>query len=189
MNPGEKYAEYLKSEYWGAVSKEVKRKAGFRCQVCNSPHDLNAHHRTYENRGNEMQHLDDLVCLCRRCHETFHGKATEPIVADTIKTRKPKIPKNRVFVRNVTDEEILLQMPQANGTFVLTKELIDRCRINGAFTSATLCALGVTDKTSGWPARLVGKTISADNYKNALIGKNLYSRKGASKLLGQVIFN
>lgn len=69
-----KYSDYLKSAYWQAVSKVVKAKARYRCQVCDSPHDLNAHHRTYAHRGSELDHLDDLVCLCRRCHETFHGK-------------------------------------------------------------------------------------------------------------------
>lgn len=72
------YDTYLQSDAWKAVSFAVKKRAGFRCQVCNSQHDLQAHHRTYANRGNEMNHLDDLICLCRRCHGVFHGHIQLP---------------------------------------------------------------------------------------------------------------
>ena len=68
------YNDYLQTDYWKAVAVEVKKRAGYRCQVCNSQLDLCAHHRTYDHRGKELEHLDDLICLCRRCHETFHGK-------------------------------------------------------------------------------------------------------------------
>lgn len=73
-----RYHGYLQSDYWKQVSDAVKAKAGYRCQVCNSPHDLQAHHRSYANRGKELEHIDDLTCLCRRCHETFHGKDEKP---------------------------------------------------------------------------------------------------------------
>jgi hypothetical protein len=68
-----RYQGYLQSDYWQKVSEAVKAKAGYRCQVCNSPHDLQAHHRSYANRGKELEHIEDLTCLCRRCHESFHG--------------------------------------------------------------------------------------------------------------------
>lgn len=73
----QRYAEHLASDYWQQVSAAVKDRAGHRCQVCNSPHDLQAHHRTYTNRGREMEHLNDLICLCRRCHGVFHGRLRE----------------------------------------------------------------------------------------------------------------
>ena len=88
-----KYDEYLHSEYWHEVSRRVKERGDYRCQVCNSPHDLQAHHRTYEHRGNELQNLNDLICLCQRCHATFHGK--------TVKAEKQKKPKkHREFKLN-----------------------------------------------------------------------------------------
>ena len=67
------YADYLTTDYWQKVSNAVKTRAGYRCQVCNSELDLQAHHRTYAHRGSEMDHLVDLICLCRRCHCIFHG--------------------------------------------------------------------------------------------------------------------
>ena len=44
--------------------------ADYRCQVCNSPHDLHVHHRTYERVGHEDP--ADLTVLCMWCHDLFH---------------------------------------------------------------------------------------------------------------------
>lgn len=71
-----RYADYLKTDYWIAVSDAVKKRDGYKCRVCNSPHDLQAHHRDYSHRGNELNHLSDLTTLCRRCHEIFHKANT-----------------------------------------------------------------------------------------------------------------
>ena len=68
-----RYHEYLETDYWKQVQFKVKERAGFRCQTCNSQLDLVAHHRTYENRGRELEHLNDLVCLCKRCHASIHS--------------------------------------------------------------------------------------------------------------------
>lgn len=66
------YHDYLRSDAWKVVARTVKEHAGFRCQVCNSPDDLVAHHRSYAHLGDEMNHLGDLTCLCRPCHERYH---------------------------------------------------------------------------------------------------------------------
>jgi hypothetical protein len=72
------YSDYLETPYWRQVSAAVKERAGFRCQICNSPHDLRAHHRDYRHRGRELEHLDDLTCLCNNCHSLFHRKLPAP---------------------------------------------------------------------------------------------------------------
>ena len=188
-----KYNDYLKTDYWKAVSARVKERAGYRCQLCNSQHDLCAHHRTYDHRGNELAHLEDLTCLCRRCHEIFHGKSGPDAKANVAPTpkeelpisRRVKLPKKRVVVKDVSDAEIETEMPQSSGSFFLTKALVDRCRTNGTFTTATLRALGVVDMTSGWPARLEGKQVTAEDYRVALRGRYIYSRKGAAGLLAR----
>ena len=71
------YQAYLLTPYWREVSRAVKKRAGFRCQLCNSPLDLQAHHRTYEHKGDELNHLDDLICLCKKCHKNFHAVERE----------------------------------------------------------------------------------------------------------------
>ena len=69
-----RYEKYLETPYWKEVSGMVKTRDEYRCRVCNSQLDLVVHHRTYEHRGNEKEHLNDLTTLCRRCHDVFHGK-------------------------------------------------------------------------------------------------------------------
>lgn len=63
------YHAYLKSATWQAKANEAKRRAGYRCQVCNSPERLEAHHRTYERLGCELP--ADLTVLCAVCHSLF----------------------------------------------------------------------------------------------------------------------
>ena len=67
------YDAYLLSEDWRNKSHEAKRRAGFRCQVCNRGTDqvlqLEAHHRTYENLGDEKP--SDITVLCNECHGLF----------------------------------------------------------------------------------------------------------------------
>ena len=69
-NGKEEYTAYLKSEQWRARAFVCKQRAGNLCRLCNSPDNLEAHHRTYINRGSEM--VGDLTCLCRDCHSLFH---------------------------------------------------------------------------------------------------------------------
>ena len=69
------YAEYLQTPEWRARAEAAKERAGWRCQVCNGPHRLDAHHRTYERRGHEDD--ADLIVLCggdMGCHALFHGR-------------------------------------------------------------------------------------------------------------------
>ena len=164
------YQDYLKTDYWKAVSDAVKKRADYRCQLCNSQHDLCAHHRTYEHRGRELEHLSDLTCLCRRCHEIFHGKQspqTKPI--QEISKKKP------VIIRDFDRE--MPKIPEGYA-IVLTQELIARCLTKrGAFTNATINALGVNSLVKGWNKRLVGKIVSADDYRKALEGRFIMGDK------------
>lgn len=67
------YSEYLQTEHWYHVRSRAISRAQRRCQVCNSGHRLEVHHRTYENRGDEGRL--DVIVLCRNCHAKFHGKS------------------------------------------------------------------------------------------------------------------
>ena len=63
--------EYMKSTKWQELSRVVKL-AGH-CEVCNSPYNLECHHITYKNLGDEP--LSSLACVCRTCHESIHQNA------------------------------------------------------------------------------------------------------------------
>jgi len=62
---------YYRTEKWRKKRAAALERSDHRCQVCNSPHELQVHHRTYEHWGNERP--KDLTVLCRTCHCLFHG--------------------------------------------------------------------------------------------------------------------
>ena len=64
------YQEYLQSPEWREQRENALRLARHRCQPCNTRHQLEVHHRTYDRVGRER--LDDLTVLCRPHHELFH---------------------------------------------------------------------------------------------------------------------
>jgi len=43
------------------------------CSLCANKHSLNVHHRTYEHKGEEYKNLEDLVVLCKICHQKHHN--------------------------------------------------------------------------------------------------------------------
>lgn len=62
--------DYLTSSWWKRVRWAKLWSSGEICAVCRSTEDLNVHHNTYRRLGCERP--EDLIVLCRRCHETFH---------------------------------------------------------------------------------------------------------------------
>ena len=90
----DQYHVYLASPEWRKVSEAVKAKAGYRCQVCNSPKQLETHHRSYRWVGQDADHMEELICLCHECHQRHHGyippvrAPRQPVFK---KQKKPKI--------------------------------------------------------------------------------------------------
>jgi 5-methylcytosine-specific restriction endonuclease McrA len=67
----DEYASYLETDGWHARRDAARRRAGDRCQLCNTAHGaLEVHHRTYERVGAEQPM--DLTALCADCHAKFH---------------------------------------------------------------------------------------------------------------------
>lgn len=75
MQRSKEYEEYIKSEAWGIKCEERKIIAKRRCEMCGKKEEdtkaLQIHHITYKNLGNEDV-LNDLICLCGRCHILIH---------------------------------------------------------------------------------------------------------------------
>jgi HNH endonuclease len=66
------YKEYLKTPEWRETRRAAYRRADYRCQICNaSETQLNAHHRSYENRARDGEE-SDLIVLCATCHKRVH---------------------------------------------------------------------------------------------------------------------
>ncbi len=68
-----RYDEYLLSAHWIKTRRRAIGLAGGRCAWCPSRRRLNVHHLTYRRIGCERD--DDLLVLCRCCHEKVHGLA------------------------------------------------------------------------------------------------------------------
>lgn len=66
------YAEYLKSEHWMKLRRLVIDRDGRKCTRCPSRRMLQAHHTFYRPRWEDSL-VDDLITLCRACHEKEHG--------------------------------------------------------------------------------------------------------------------
>lgn len=63
------HREYLKSATWKDIRQQILNRDKNICKHCrNIGHDV--HHKTYKNWGNEK--LEDLITLCRACHEQLH---------------------------------------------------------------------------------------------------------------------
>ena len=66
------YQEYLQTEHWRNKRYEALNRANHKCQLCGNKENLQVHHNTYDNRGNEKD--EDLIVLCEICHAKFHDK-------------------------------------------------------------------------------------------------------------------
>lgn len=61
------YTEYItKSKRWKRKRQQCFKHFYFKCALCGSPHNLQAHHTSYRNLFNEKP--GDLVALCAGCH-------------------------------------------------------------------------------------------------------------------------
>src|SRR3990167_6908428 len=66
------YIHYLKSNQWKDLRRAVIKRDNFICVDCKENKMLDVHHLTYENFRHEK--LEELVTLCRKCHDKRHGK-------------------------------------------------------------------------------------------------------------------
>lgn len=67
------YSEYLKTPLWKLTAWYVKKRAKFKCRLCNSSENLHTHHSTYKRKGYEYDYWnEDLICICNDCHKNHH---------------------------------------------------------------------------------------------------------------------
>jgi 5-methylcytosine-specific restriction endonuclease McrA len=63
------YRKYINSKEWKLKRDAIVEKYK-KCSCCGSEENLNVHHLTYENLGNENE--SDLLLLCKDCHKFVH---------------------------------------------------------------------------------------------------------------------
>jgi 5-methylcytosine-specific restriction endonuclease McrA len=68
----DRYQRVLCSALWSERRAEIIEARGAMCEWCGvDGEDLELHHITYENLGDELD--DELVLLCKQCHVRAHG--------------------------------------------------------------------------------------------------------------------
>lgn len=69
-----KYNNFLQTPYWKGISKYIKYKNRYKCEICSKTNcELHIHHSTYKIHGIEIRKLKTLKCLCSDCHKKFHN--------------------------------------------------------------------------------------------------------------------
>lgn len=71
------YLEYINSREWAIIRNKVLMRDNFECSICGNTRDLQVHHLNYNNFKNEINHLEDLMTLCKSCHEKIEDKKKE----------------------------------------------------------------------------------------------------------------
>ena len=66
------YIEYLKSNEWKERRKHLMEQADWICSKCGKK-ATQLHHISYDNIGEEELD-DDVIALCKDCHDEIHGK-------------------------------------------------------------------------------------------------------------------
>ncbi len=68
------YEKFLQTSYWATLKDVVFNDRGGKCERCGADDYLHLHHISYEHRGNEINHMEDLELLCSNCHADHHNK-------------------------------------------------------------------------------------------------------------------
>lgn len=68
------YHEYLETPHWQYVRNEAFKTYGRKCAHCGIDQNLHVHHKTYKHKGEEENHMSDLMVLCEECHGEIHDR-------------------------------------------------------------------------------------------------------------------
>ena len=73
-----KYKDYLKSDYWKILRGKRLKLDNYKCIRCGKTSNLEVHHNTYISRGYGVSdEIDNLITLCRDCHQEHHDKEND----------------------------------------------------------------------------------------------------------------
>jgi 5-methylcytosine-specific restriction endonuclease McrA len=74
LDAKERYAEWLKTDRWQDIRKQVFDRDGWVCRRCGSPRYLEAHHINYCQGWDCVEMIGT---LCRRCHQWVHDNVVD----------------------------------------------------------------------------------------------------------------
>lgn len=101
------YDNYLQSPQWRNKRQELFNERGKKCEHCGATTQIHVHHIHYRNLGNEK--LEDLMVLCKSCHEEEHkrldslkkprkhkAKCNDNFISKPKKKRSKKVKKKQI---------------------------------------------------------------------------------------------
>ena len=62
---------------WDRVRKDAYARAKWQCRICGAKGRLEAHEQWRYDEENALQTLEDVLALCRNCHEVKHISRTQ----------------------------------------------------------------------------------------------------------------
>lgn len=96
------YKDYLASDYFQNLRKKRLAKDGYKCVKCGTAMNLQVHHINYEHMGRPDEEIDDLITVCKKCHEEIHeGDFERWRSKEPVKQQEPKKDK-AIDIREVT---------------------------------------------------------------------------------------
>ena len=85
------YKEQLNDERWIKLKDKRLEIDGFRCVQCGERINLNVHHINYIKGKKAWEYkINDLITLCRYCHETYHIKEKKYKAKNVVMKKKEK---------------------------------------------------------------------------------------------------
>ena len=69
-------------------SRAVKKKAGFKCENCDSTDNLQSHHVIHRTKWAVRYKLENGVCLCDKCHVMAHKPERKDLFTAWIETKR-----------------------------------------------------------------------------------------------------
>lgn len=79
------YSEYIKSKKWKELRRKAYKRSSNKCEFCEKK-AYAVHHVKYPKRFEE-DNLDNLIVVCKKCHELNHGIRDEERLRNEINKR------------------------------------------------------------------------------------------------------
>lgn len=104
----EEYEKLLQSDYWKGYSYSLIKERNFTCEDCgrsfpNMRHMLQVHHLVYRDANPWSYNPEELIVLCKECHQKRHGIYPEEEVVPEEETSDEKIDK-QPYTNTYTEE-------------------------------------------------------------------------------------
>lgn len=99
------YEEYLKSEHWTNLRKEVLKRDNYKCVFCGYDKKLQCHHIKYRTDLTTCTEKD-IKTLCKRCHKYIHNRLDEIRHEKRTNSESKRLSKHERKLRRIARIEI-----------------------------------------------------------------------------------